>query len=88
MRYKDFVVLPEHVENRPLFNHSDEQVGVISMWVDMFPADIFPLPKAVNICPRTPVLYELRIVIYNVSDVICKAKFPHLYFDIEVLSLG
>lgn len=40
------------------------------MWVDIFStADLLPPPQ-VDISPRKPVAYELRVVIWNTDDVV------------------
>lgn len=38
------------------------------MWVDMFPTDI-PAPPPIDIKPRLPEQYELRVIIWNTDDV-------------------
>ena len=38
------------------------------MWVDIFPKDNLPPP--VDISPRKPDKYVLRVVVYNTKDVI------------------
>ncbi|KXJ13200.1 Otoferlin [Exaiptasia diaphana] len=44
--------------------------GKLEMWVDMFPMDM-PSPGApVEITPRKPTSYELRVVIWNTEDVL------------------
>ncbi|XP_068094099.1 fer-1-like protein 6 isoform X2 [Hyperolius riggenbachi] len=65
-------LVPEHIERRPLY-HRDRpgiEQGRIQMWIDMFPTDL-PLPgPPVDISPRKPKGYELRIIIWNTEDVI------------------
>lgn len=43
--------------------------GYLHMWVDIFPND-GKLPPAVDISPRKPDKYELRVVVYNTKDVV------------------
>ena len=39
------------------------------MWVDIFP-NVSSLPPPIDIAPRKPEKYVLRIVVYNTKDVI------------------
>ncbi|EDV23443.1 uncharacterized protein TRIADDRAFT_27805, partial [Trichoplax adhaerens] len=66
-------LVPEHIETRPLYNPGRPGIeqGNLEMWVDVFPMDI-PIPEDhVDISPRKPARYELRVVIWNTEDVIC-----------------
>ncbi|XP_043922532.1 fer-1-like protein 6 isoform X2 [Protopterus annectens] len=65
-------LVPEHIETRPLY-HKDKpgmEQGRVQMWVDMFPSDMPAPGPPVDISPRKPKGYELRIIIWNTEDVI------------------
>ncbi|KAK2905697.1 hypothetical protein Q8A73_009640 [Channa argus] len=65
-------LVPEHIETRTLFNKARPGMdqGQVQMWVDMFPMDLPHPGTAVDISPRKPKGYELRIIIWNTEDVI------------------
>uniref|UniRef100_A0A1I8IHN8 C2 domain-containing protein n=1 Tax=Macrostomum lignano TaxID=282301 RepID=A0A1I8IHN8_9PLAT len=64
-------LVPEHVESRPLF--SPEKPGIeqgrVEMWVDLFPTELGSPPPQVDISPRQPVAYELRVIIWDTAEV-------------------
>ncbi|KAJ7414853.1 Fer-1-like protein 4 [Pitangus sulphuratus] len=66
-----YKLVPEHVEIRSLYNPENPGLvqGSLHMWIDMFPTDV-PAPPPVNIKPRLPVSYELRVIIWNTDNVI------------------
>uniref|UniRef100_A0A3Q3IMP8 Otoferlin n=1 Tax=Monopterus albus TaxID=43700 RepID=A0A3Q3IMP8_MONAL len=65
-------LVPEHVETRSLL-HPDKpgiEQGRIEMWADMFPMDMPAPGPAIDISPRKPKRYELRVIIWNTDEVI------------------
>ncbi|KAF7238942.1 Fer-1-like protein 4, partial [Varanus komodoensis] len=66
-----YKLVPEHVEVRSLYNPDNPGLlqGSLHMWIDMFPNDV-PPPPPVNIKPRLPISYELRVIIWNTDDVV------------------
>ncbi|XP_055088362.1 LOW QUALITY PROTEIN: otoferlin [Periophthalmus magnuspinnatus] len=65
-------LVPEHVETRALLNPDKPGIeqGRIEMWVDMFPMDSPAPGPALDISPRKPKRYELRVIIWNTDEVI------------------
>ncbi|KAF7258644.1 hypothetical protein EG68_04847 [Paragonimus skrjabini miyazakii] len=64
--------VPEHVETRPLI-HPDKpglSQGKLQMWVDIFEREVAVPPPVIDISPRQPQQYELRVIVWNTADVI------------------
>lgn len=69
-------LVPEHVESRPLANVLDpsKRAGVLHCWVDVFPLLYGPVPPPVDIAVRRPIPMQLRLVVWNLRDVVCSKE--------------
>uniref|UniRef100_A0A8D2IZ79 Otoferlin n=1 Tax=Varanus komodoensis TaxID=61221 RepID=A0A8D2IZ79_VARKO len=65
-------LVPEHMETRPLLNPDKPGIeqGRLEMWVDMFPMDMPAPGPAIDISPRKPKKYELRVIVWNTDEVV------------------
>ncbi|XP_063877560.1 myoferlin-like isoform X2 [Scylla paramamosain] len=70
--HKAVSLVPEHVENRTLMHPSHPGIpqGQLMLWVDLFPSSVSgqTLPPPVDITPRKPHKYLLRVVVFNVFE--------------------
>nr|CDJ84941.1 FerB and C2 calcium-dependent membrane targeting domain containing protein [Haemonchus contortus] len=65
-------LVPEHVETRTLYTEmgGNTPCGEVRMFVDLFPLSYGPVPPPIDITPRDPERYQLRIALFNVSGAI------------------
>ncbi|KAE9421720.1 hypothetical protein Angca_007228, partial [Angiostrongylus cantonensis] len=65
-------LVPEHVETRTLHTEMGGKTpcGELRMFVDLFPLSYGAVPPPLNIAPREPEKYQLRIALFNVSGAI------------------
>lgn len=67
----DIHFVKEHVETRDLV-HPDRpglSQGKLQMWVDIFEREVAVPPPAIDISPRQPAKWELRVIVWNTADV-------------------
>ncbi|VDP88615.1 unnamed protein product [Echinostoma caproni] len=68
----DIRLVKEHIETRDLV-HPDRpglSQGKLQMWVDLFEREVAVPPPAIDISPRQPFKWELRVIVWNTADVI------------------
>ncbi|XP_063692173.1 myoferlin-like isoform X7 [Bolinopsis microptera] len=67
----DLGLVPEHIETRTLYNPLRPEIpqGKIQIFVDIFPKSA-TIPPPINITPRAPQDLQLRVIVYNVQDVL------------------
>lgn len=57
------------------------------MWVDIFPAELQDLPPPVDISLRQPKTYELRIIIYDVRNIVSSERKPDVFIEASIPEL-
>ncbi|CAF3824596.1 unnamed protein product [Rotaria sordida] len=64
-------LVAEHIECRSLFNPEFPGIeqGKLEMWLDFFPMSRSPSNAMIDITPPKPTSYQLRIIIWNTTDV-------------------
>lgn len=67
----DFKLVPEHVETRSLKNPLQPSMdqGQLEMFVDILPIMDGPPGPPINVAPRKPHGYHLRVIIWNTAEV-------------------
>lgn len=65
-------LVPEHVETRTIHSPLAQNVscGEVRLFVDLFPLNVGAIPAPLDISPRCPDKYQLRIAVLQVSDAI------------------
>ncbi|CAD5205915.1 unnamed protein product [Bursaphelenchus okinawaensis] len=81
-------LVPEHIETRPLYHsvNPEMECGQLEMFVHIFPKAISDrIPATIDISPREPKPYQLRLVIWGLRNVILpKVSFGRPAGDLYV----
>uniref|UniRef100_A0A1A9WPX1 C2 domain-containing protein n=1 Tax=Glossina brevipalpis TaxID=37001 RepID=A0A1A9WPX1_9MUSC len=70
-----YKLVPEHVETRALHRYDCPGIeqGKIQLWVELFDANL-NIPPPIDFTPQPPLIYELRVIVYQCTDVILDDK--------------
>ncbi|XP_065061799.1 otoferlin-like isoform X2 [Rhopilema esculentum] len=68
---KGYRLVPEHIETRDLYRQDKPKIkqGSLQMWVDIFPMEGPSPGPPVDITPRKPEEFELRVIVWNTDDI-------------------
>lgn len=61
--------------------------GSLALWMDLFPGELNPLPKPICIMRRKPILSELRIIVYDIYNIVSSENKPDVYIEIGIPGL-
>uniref|UniRef100_A0A914DU53 C2 domain-containing protein n=1 Tax=Acrobeloides nanus TaxID=290746 RepID=A0A914DU53_9BILA len=64
-------LVPEHVETRPLYHSKKrpyKETGRVELFVDLFPIQLGPIPPPIDISPRKPRSFQLRLVVWKARN--------------------
>lgn len=69
-------LVTEHVETRSLYSaaNPDVECGKIEMFVDLFPHVYGTVPAPIDISPRRPYGFQLRVALWSVRNVLLTKK--------------
>ncbi|KAM7358215.1 ferlin family C2 domain-containing myoferlin misfire [Cochliomyia hominivorax] len=70
-----YKLVPQHVETRSLYRNECPGIeqGKIQLWLELYDGNLNISPP-IDITPQPPKLYELRVIIYGVCEVILDEK--------------
>ncbi|KNC25719.1 Gram-negative bacteria-binding protein 3, partial [Lucilia cuprina] len=70
-----YKLVPQHVETRSLYRNECPGIeqGKIQLWIELYDGNL-NIPPPIDITPQPPQIYELRVIIYNVTEVVLQEK--------------
>ncbi|XP_053673937.1 myoferlin [Anopheles nili] len=70
-----FPLTPEHVETRSLYHpkRAGIEQGKVQLWIELYEPNE-PHPQPVDITPQPPKAYDLRVIVWNTTDVMLNER--------------